>query len=95
MALIKGFTWGERGEREGGGNRVQRISIQSRFFLSDSSEEDLPVRDNVEMVCEILFLFGETQNERANARRSPPSSRADGGSSAGVLLVLSELSGPG
>lgn len=47
------------------------------------------------LVGEILFLLGETQNERANAGRSQPSSQADGGSLDGVLLVLSGLGGPG
>lgn len=84
----------------GGGTRVQRIFIQSRFFLIRHFGGNLPVLDNVEMVGEILGLFGETQNRRWNAGRSLPSSRADWGggggcSSAVVLLVLSELGGPG
>lgn len=78
-----------------GGTRVQRIFIQSRFYLIRQFGGNLPVHHNVEMVGEILFLFGETQNERANAGRSPPSSRDDGASLAVVLLVLSELGGPG
>lgn len=78
------------GEGEGGlwgGTRVQRIFIQSRFFLIRHFGGNLPVLDNVEMVGEILGLFGETQNRRWNAGRSLPSSRDDwGGGGWGVFF---------
>lgn len=80
-----GWGEGEGGLGRGGETRVQRIFIQSRFFLIRHFGGNLPVLDNVEMVGEILGLFGETQNRRWNAGRSLPSSRADwGGGGVGV-----------
>lgn len=81
--------------RAGGGGKQSSAHLHSitLFLIRQFREKSACTQQRRN--GEILFILGETQNERANAGRSQPSSRADGGSLAGVLLLLSGLGGPG
>ena len=50
-----------------GGTRVQHIFAQSRFFLSDSSEEICLYMTTQRLLVRFYFFFGETQNKRADS----------------------------